>query len=153
MEPAQTPTIPSGAKSPTLSGPIRTFLERPLFASLATIDPDGAPRQAVIWYRLEEDGRILLNSRAGRRWPTNLLRERRVSLAITDPADGYSWVGLTGRVVEVIDEPDAALADIVALAWRYHPEGPDRADLESYRAYPRITFRVAIDGIHDHLED
>ena len=153
MEPAQTPTIPSGAKSPALSHSIRAFLDRPRFASLATVEPDGAPRQAVIWYRLEEDGRILLNSRAGRRWPTNLLRDRRVSLAIGDPADGYSWVGLTGRVVDVTDEHDAALADIVALAWRYHPEGPAPADLESFRAYPRITFRVAIDGIYDHRED
>jgi PPOX class probable F420-dependent enzyme len=153
MEPAQTPTIPSEASSPALSDPIRAFLDQPLFASLATIDADGRPRQAVIWYRLEADGRILLNSRAGRRWPTNLLRDGRVSLAITNPADGYSWVGLTGHVETVIDDPDTALADIVALAWRYHPEGPDPDDLASYRAYPRITFRVAIDGVHDHLED
>ena len=30
---------------------------------------------------------------------------------------------------------------------------PDPDDLASYRAYPRITFRLAIDRVHDHLED
>ena len=153
MEPAQTPTIPSPARTASLTERIRAFLDRPLFLSLATIDPDGAPRQAVIWYRLEDDGRILVNSRVGRRWPANLLRDGRASLAITDTADGYSWIGLTGHVDDVVDQHDAALSDIVALAWRYHPEGPDPADLESYEAYPRITFRIAVDAVHDHLED
>jgi PPOX class probable F420-dependent enzyme len=149
MEPAPTLTTAHLAR---LTDRIRAFLDRPLFLTLATIDPDGTPRQAVIWYRLEADGRILVNSRIGRRWPTNLLRDGRVSLAVADP-DGYSWVGLTGRVDEVVDEHDAALADILALADRYHPEGADPADLASYRAYPRITFRIAIEGVHDHLED
>jgi PPOX class probable F420-dependent enzyme len=131
---------------------LRAFLEQPLFGTLATIDPDGAPRQAVIWYRLEGDGRILVNSRVGRRWPANLRRDHRVSLAVMSP-DGYTWLGLTGRVAEVDDDPERALADIVALAWRYHPDGPAAAELDSYAAYPRITFRIAIDGVHDHLED
>ena len=149
MDAAQSsPTV-----APGLSPRQRTFLEQPLFAALATADPDGAPRQAVIWYRLEDDGRILINSRIGRRWPTNLLRDGRVSFAVTNPQDGYAWLGFTGHVEAVDDDPARALADIEALAWRYHPEGPDPADLASYRAYPRITFRIAIDRVHDHLED
>lgn len=149
MDPAPTLTT---AHPTRLTDRIQAFLDRPLFLTLASIDPDGTPRQAVIWYRLEADGRILVNSRIGRRWPTNLVRDGRVSLAVADP-DGYSWVGLTGRVDEVVDDHDAALADILALADRYHPEGTDPADLASYRAYPRITFRIAIEGVHDHLED
>ena len=70
----------------------------------------------MIWYRLEDDGRIMINSRIGRRWPTNLLRDARVSLAVTSSGDGYSWVGLTGRVDHVDDDHDRALADILALA-------------------------------------
>ena len=148
MEPAQTLT-PS---SPALTDRVRAFLEQPLFASIATTDTNGAPRQAVIWYRLEADGRILVNSRVSRFWPANLQRDGRVSLAVIG-ADGYSWVGLTGRVDEVDDDPARALADIEALAWRYHPDGADPEDLASYRAYPRITFRIAVERVHDHLED
>ena len=149
MEPARTPTTPR----PNLSDRVRAFLDRPLFLALATIDPDGAPRQAVIWYRLESDDRILINSRVGRRWPTNLQRDGRVAMAVTDPQDGYSWIGLSGHVEAVVDDHDEALADILALADRYHPEGADPDDLASYRAHPRVTFRVAIDSVHEHLED
>ncbi len=148
MEPAQSPTLPS----PALTDRIRAFLDQPLFAAIATTDASGAPRQAVIWYRLEPDGRILVNSRVSRYWPAHLQRDGRVSLAIIG-TDGYAWVGLTGHVDAVDADPDRALADIEALAWRYHPDGPDPADLESYRAHPRITFRIAIERVHDHLED
>jgi len=148
MEPAQSPTL----SSPALTDRIRAFLGLPLFASVATTDANGAPRQAVIWYRLEDDGRVLINSRVTRFWPANLQRDGRVSLAVIG-TDGYAWVGLTGHVDAVDDDPARALADIEALAWRYHPDGPDPADLESYRAYPRITFRIAIERVHDHLED
>ena len=148
MEPAQpSPTVPR-----LLEPRLRAFLERPLFASLATIDPDGAPRQAVIWYRLEDDGRIMVNSLAGRRWPANLERDGRVALSIIDNHDGYSWLGLTGRVDAIDEDLERARNDIVALAHRYRPE-PTPASIANFRSQRRITFRIAIDGIHDHLED
>jgi|SRR5689334_7427237 len=151
MEPAQSPT-PSPTATAVLTPAQRTFLEAPLFAAIATVDENGAPRQAVIWYRLEDDDRIMINSRVTRFWPANLRRDGRVSLAVLGP-DGYSWIGLTGRVAEIDDDPDRALTDILDLADRYHPEGADPDDLASYRAFPRITFRIAIDRVHDHLED
>ncbi len=151
MESAQSPTASPGSTA-ALTPAQRAFLDQPLFAAVATTDGDGAPRQAVIWYRLEDDGRILINSRVSRFWPANLRRDGRVSLAVLAP-DGYSWIGLSGRVDEIDDDGDRALADILALADRYHPEGADPADLASYRAYPRITFRIAVDRVHDHLED
>jgi PPOX class probable F420-dependent enzyme len=131
---------------------LRAFLDQRLFCALATIDPDGAPRQAVIWYRLEDDGRILINSLVGRRWPANLQRDGRVALAIT-ARDGYRWLGLTGRVDEIDDDAERAREDIVGLAQRYYPKGPTATSIAKFRSQPRITFRIAIDGVHDHLED
>jgi PPOX class probable F420-dependent enzyme len=152
MEPAHlSPTIPT-RPAVTLTDAQRAFLERRLFAALATVDPDGSPRQAVIWYRLEPDGRILVNSRDGRRWPANLRRDRRASLAITDVDDGERWLGLTGRVDEIDDDVGRARDDIVALAHRYR-EQPTASSIAAFRDQPRITFRIAIDGVHDHLED
>lgn len=147
MEPAHLTT-----DRPRLDDGIRAFLEQRLFCALATIDPDGAPRQAVIWYRLEDDGRIMINSRAGRRWPANLQRDGRVALAIT-ASDGYRWVGLTGQVDEIDTDVERAREDIVALAHRYYPEGPTASSIAGFRSQSRITFRIAIDGVHDHLED
>lgn len=152
MEPAHpSPTIPA-RPAVHLDERKRTFLERRLFAALATVDPDGGPRQAVIWYRLEPDGRILVNSRAGRRWPANLRRDGRASLAITDTDEGERWLGLTGHVESIDDDVDRAREDIVALAHRYRDE-PTPGSLAAFRTQPRITFRIAIDGVHDHLED
>lgn len=136
-----------------LPDPIRRFLEAPNVASVATTDPDGGPRQAVAWYRLEPDERILLNSRPPRRWCLNLLRDRRVALSVIDGADPYRWLGITGLVDEVIDDVTRSREDIVALAHRYHPEGPSEDSIATFRSQPRVTFLVRITGIHDHLED
>lgn len=135
-----------------LSADAAAFVAGPQFVSVATLDPDGAPRQAVAWYRLEPDGRILLNSRPPRRWCANLVREPRVSLSIIDLADPYRWVGMTGVVEEVVDDVDRARDDIVALAHRYHPEGVDPEDEAAFRSQQRVTFLVRITGVHDHLE-
>jgi len=55
-----------------LSDRVRAFLQQPLYPSLATSGADGEPHQAVIWYRLEPDDTILVNSRQQRRWPEEL---------------------------------------------------------------------------------
>lgn len=119
--------------------------------AIATLDEDGAPRQAVVWFRLDGDT-LVINSRHGRRWPTNLRRDPRVSAAVTDAAS-ERWVGLTGTV-EVIDDPERAQADIAAMARRYHGEGSREADdaIAAFRTQQRVSFRLQPTGIHDHLE-
>ena len=129
------------------------FLSAPLFASIASIDPDGTPRQAVAWYAVEPDGRILINSRTPRRWCLNMLERPNVAISIVDNEDGYRWLGLTGVVDEVIEDVGRAREDIVALANRYHPEGPEASLITGFRSQPRVTFLVRITGVHDHLED
>jgi len=130
-----------------------TFLAGRHYATVATIDEDGAPRQAVVWYRLEDDGRILLNSRHPRRWPRNLLRDARIGIAIPDVADGLRWLGFTGVVDEVIEDLDRARDDIVMLDRRYSEDGSVDPETEAtFRSQQRITFLVRLTGIHDHLE-
>jgi PPOX class probable F420-dependent enzyme len=136
----------------SLTSAQRAFLREPRFATLATIDPDGAPRQAVAWYDLLPDDRLLFNSRHGRRWPANLLRDGRVAIAVIDADDGERWLGVSGTVDTVIDDVDRARDDIVALAHRYS-DHPSESSIRTFRTQPRITFLVRIDAIHDHLED
>jgi PPOX class probable F420-dependent enzyme len=145
--------MPTPETPAELTAPIREFLAEPRFAIIATLDADGAPRQAAVWYGLEDDGRILLNSRSGRRWCSNLEREPRVSIAVIDSDDGYRWVGITGEVEEIVDDVERSREDIVALAHRYHPEGPTEASITLFRRQPRVTFLVRIVGVHDHLDD
>ena len=131
---------------------VRAFLAGRHFLSLATLDADGAPRQSVIWYTL--DGQeIVVNSAVGRRWPANLVRDGRVSLAITDRDDGYRWVGLTGTAVAVTDQPSAQ-ADIAAMARHYHSDDPAEAEAlirDRFTKQVRISFRIAISSHYDHL--
>jgi PPOX class probable F420-dependent enzyme len=134
-----------------LSDRVRAFLEQPHFATLGTVGPEGAPNLAVIWYRLEADSRILVNSLEGRRWPANLKRDPRVSLAVILGADPNRWVGITGHVEQVVDDVDQARDDIVALARRYGDDTP--ATIASFRKQQRVSFQIRIERYHDHLED
>ena len=137
-----------------LSAAVREFLRQPFVVSIATVDPDGAPRQTVAWFRLDPDGRILLNSRTPRRWCTNLQRDGRLALSIVDDRDAYRWVGLTGVVDEVVDDVDLAREHICELAYRYHPVvGPTEASLANFRSQPRVSFLVRVTGVHEHFDD
>lgn len=133
-----------------LSDRVRQFLERPLYPVLGTSGADGEPHQAVIWYRLEPDGRILVNSRSPRRWPDELRRFRRASLAFTDLEDPFNWVGVQAVVEEVIDDVSRAREDIVELAVRY--EEADEESVASFRSQERVSFRLRIVAVHDHLD-
>jgi PPOX class probable F420-dependent enzyme len=134
-----------------LSDRVRKFLEAPLYPVLGTSGRDGEPHQAVIWYRLDPDERILVNSRSPRRWPAELRTSGRASLAFTDLADPMRWVGVQAVVEQVIDDVSRARQDIVELAIRY-----DEADEESvamFRTQERISFRLRITNVHDHLTE
>jgi PPOX class probable F420-dependent enzyme len=146
--------MPEPSTSTTLSERVRAFLDANRFATIATTDPDGGPRQAVIWYRLDGD-EIVLNSLVGRRWPSNLERDARISVAIGDQADGYRWVGLTG-LVTIVEDQATAQADIAEMARRYHADDPEKADRlvrDRFERQSRVSFRVSINAVHDHLDD
>ena len=132
---------------------IRAFLDDLRFATISTIDPDGTPRQAVVWYTVEGD-EIVINSAVGRRWPANLVRDPRMSLAVIDAVDGYRWVGLTGRIESDTDR-DRTQADIAGMARRYHADEPGEAErliAERFERQDRISFRFRASSIFDHLD-
>jgi len=135
----------------TLTDGVREFLDQPHFASLGTAAADGAPHQAVIWYRLDPDGRVTINSREGRRWPADLKRDPRLSLAVFWGEDPNRWVGITGLVDQVVEDVEQARDDIVGLARRYGTWSPDG---EAYfRGQERVSFHLRIVRVHDHLGD
>jgi len=130
---------------------VRAFLEAPRVATIATAGTDGEPHQAATWYRLEDGGRILVNSRWPRRWPTELTRDGRCSLSVIDGTDGFRWVGLNAVVEERIDDVDRAREHICELAVRY--DDADPRTLAMFRSQPRVSFLLRITRVHDHLGD
>ena len=133
---------------------IRVFLDDLRYATISTVDPDGSPRQAVVWYTIDGD-EIVINSAIGRRWPANLVRDPRLSFTVIDAADQYRWVGLTGTVSSVTDWTTTQ-ADIAAMARRYHADEPGEAERlirERFERQDRITFRFRAATIHDELDE
>ena len=138
MEPAH----PIPTRSIPLPDPVRRFLEEPRIATISTIDPDGAPHQAVVWYALDGDD-LLINSRRERHWPANLGRDPRISIAVPEAERPYHWVGVKGAA-ELLHEGAAATADIQAMARRYG------RDPQAYLGQDRVTFRVVVESTYEY---
>jgi PPOX class probable F420-dependent enzyme len=143
MTALDTPSTPS----PTLSPEARRFLEAPRYAVLATLNPDGSPLQAVVWYSLEGDT-VVFNSRVGRRWPGNLARDRRASITV---ADGEDYVDLRGEV-EIDEDPEVGQTVIAALARRYQPSRTAvEAQIAVFTSQRRVTFRLRPSKVFERL--
>jgi PPOX class probable F420-dependent enzyme len=142
MEPAH--ASPALTSDP-LPDPIRAFLAEPRIATIGTINPDGSPHQAVVWYGLDGDD-LLINSRRGRRWPANLGRDARISVAVPEGERPYHWVGVKGRA-EPLHEGAAAVDDIQALARRYGK------DPEQYAGQDRVSFRIVVESTFEYGAD
>lgn len=134
----------ASGKGPKLSATARELLVEPRYAVVASIDPDGSPLLAVVWYQLDGET-IVFNSRVGRRWPSNLVRDPRVAFIV---ADGDRYVEVRGRV-EIDDDRERSMAVIVALARRYEEDHPDelRAVLSRLRSERRVTFRLTLETV------
>ncbi len=143
------PTPDTVDHAPTLTLEARAFLDAPRFAVIATLDPDGAPHQAVVWYRLDGD-EIVINSAEGRRWPANLRRDPRIHLSVED---GYRYVQVRGRVT-ADDDQAVAQADIAEMARRYHADEPEEAEdliRDRFQRQHRVSFRFRPDRIQVDL--
>jgi PPOX class probable F420-dependent enzyme len=131
---------------------VRTFLtEKHRFAAVATTGIDGAPHQSFVWFDLDSDDRVRLNSRSPRRWWADLRRSGRISLAVPDADDQYRWVGLEGELDEEITGQPAR-DDIIAKAYRYHDGRPDPAEIAEYQTQDRSIFLIRIVHVYDHLD-
>lgn len=83
------------------------LLERPLFAHLATIRPDGSPQSNVMWFAWDGE-RIRMTHTKTRQKFRNLQREPRVALSIVDPEDPYRFLEVRGVVDSVTDDDEQA---------------------------------------------
>jgi PPOX class probable F420-dependent enzyme len=127
-----------------LSPDVRAFLDAVRYGVMATHDPDGAIWQAVVWYAMTDEG-ILMNSRDGRRWSTNLAHDPRASLAVED---GEAYVILRGEA-RVLYDLDRGMADAKALAVRY---GSDPAEFDGQRRVSVLMTPRRI-GLHGRLAE
>jgi PPOX class probable F420-dependent enzyme len=77
----------------------RDLSEKKVFASLATLMPDGSPQVTPVW--IDYDGEnVIFNTAVGRQKDKNLQADGRVALALLDPENPYRYLEVRGRVVE-----------------------------------------------------
>lgn len=119
--------------------PQADLVDRPLYAHLATVRPDGTPQVNPTWFRF--DGEYLwLTTTAVRQKNRNWQLQPAVALSITDPDQPSRYLEIRGRVEHII--PDPAGAEFVRLAERYGmPQGPppDAADRIAVAIRPERT--------------
>jgi PPOX class probable F420-dependent enzyme len=104
------------------------LLERPLYAHLATVRPDGAPQVNPTWFRFDGE-HLWLTTTTRRQKNRNWQVQPAVALSIADPDRPSRYLEIRGRVERIV--PDPAGAEFVRLAERYGmPQGPpsDAAD-------------------------
>jgi PPOX class probable F420-dependent enzyme len=82
---------------------LRALLDGKNFASVATLGPDGAPQNSVVWIKRDGDT-VLFSSTDGRQKVRNLRRDPRISLSVFDLADPYTSAEIRGTAEILPDE-------------------------------------------------
>jgi PPOX class probable F420-dependent enzyme len=103
-----------------LSNEIKHLIDRPNFAHLATLMPDGAPHSAPVWIAREGD-RVLVTTEASSLKGKNTEHDPRVSLSIVDFRDPYTEAQLRGRVVERRPDPQLKYYDLFSQKYTGKP--------------------------------
>jgi PPOX class probable F420-dependent enzyme len=93
------------------------LLDKPTFAHLATVRPDGSPQSSVMWFAWDGE-RIRMTHTKTRQKFRNLAEEPRVALSIADPDDAYRFLEVRGTV-ESIEDDDAEASFYQSLQKRY----------------------------------
>lgn len=92
------------------------ILDKPAFASVATIGPNGEPQNNPVWFGWD-GSRIRFSQTTTRQKYRNVRANPHVALSILDPDDPYRYLEVRGVVVDVEDDPD--LAFINSMAHKY----------------------------------
>ena len=93
---------------------VRTLLDGPNYAHLATVLPDGGPHSVPVWIGLEGN-RIAFLTAPGSRKARNIGHDPRVAISITDRHQPHVMAQVRGRVTERL-EGDAAWTIIDRLS-------------------------------------
>jgi PPOX class probable F420-dependent enzyme len=118
------------------------LLQKPAFASLATLMPDGSPQVSPVW--CDYDGKhVIVNSAKGRVKDKNMRANPKVALSIMDPANPYRYLGIRGRVVEITESGADQHIDKMAKKYMNVDRYPNRTPTEV-----RVIYKIAVDRVN-----
>ena len=112
------------------------------FAQLATVSADGRPQVTPVW--VDYDGtHVIVNTARGRVKTKNLETNPRVALAIADPENPYRYLGIQGRVVQMVEQGADAHIDKMAKKYLDQDKYPYRQPGEV-----RVMVKIAPEKVH-----
>ncbi|WP_435214809.1 PPOX class F420-dependent oxidoreductase [Streptomyces sp. bgisy034] len=133
----------SASDSASFDDSVRALLDGKNFASVATLGPDGAPQNSVVWIKREGDT-VLFSSVETRQKVRNLRRDPRISVSVYDLANPYSSVEIRG-IAEIV--PDQSKRLPFELSHKYlgidPPAGKDDEARVIIRVVPRKLVRFS----------
>jgi PPOX class probable F420-dependent enzyme len=123
-----------------IEGPAQQLLEQPNHAVVSTLNENGSIHSTVVWVDVE-DGVASVNSAVGRKWPSNLDRDPRITVTVYDQNNPYEYVEIRGTARGTVEGADD---QINRLAKKYidADEYPFRQPGEQ-----RITYVVDADRV------
>ena len=104
----------------TLSPEAKSLIDRPNFAHVATLMPDGSPNATAVWAGRDGD-RIVINTTDNSLMGRNTKRDPRLALSIVNFHNPYEEVQLRGRVVERRPDPDLKVMDAISHKYTGKP--------------------------------
>ena len=133
-QPTVNPQDKDQAVAVTFYEATRRLLDGKNFATVATLNPDGGPHSAVVWF-LREDDTVLLSTTAGRQKARNLARDPRVSLSVFELENPYNSVEIRGTA-ELVEDPGKTLPK--QLSHRYLGVDPPAESDDQVRLIVRV---------------
>jgi len=99
-----------------LSSEVKQLIDRPNFAHLATLMPDGSPQSVPVWVGREGE-RLIVCTGEGSLKAKNTRRDPRVAVSVVDFNNPYEEVQIRGRVVE--RRPDSDFKTMDGVSHKY----------------------------------
>jgi PPOX class probable F420-dependent enzyme len=110
-----------------------------VFATLATILPDGRPHLTVVWVKRDRDD-LLVSTTVDRQQGKNMVRDPRVTLVVSAPDNPYLYAEIRGNVT-LTPDPARELPDELSRKYTsqdYSTFNPASAN-DAARLIARIT--------------
>jgi PPOX class probable F420-dependent enzyme len=112
--------------------------------TLATVDGDGFPQLSVVWFLLDDDGKLRISLNGSRAKTANLRERPECSLLFLDLQNPYRYLEARGRA-QIEPDTDYAFADKVGAKYG--------ADLRTYDGAGDSRVVVTIDPLKVYAVD
>lgn len=126
----------------TLSDDLKKYLDdNTVFATVATIQPDGSPQLSVVWITRDGDD-LLISTTVGRRKERNLRRDPRTTVMINPQNKPYTYAEIRGTAT-VTAEGGQELINELSRKYTgkdyadFNPASKDDAERVVVRVSPR----------------